>query len=274
MRDLTADERAIVAGGYWSDYEDDSWYSQRFALRDYYFGGGPRYYVDANGLETVVVNAPRDEPSPYGMQFFWSPSGAGYGNGGGGGETDKTPDVRDVTCIELKPKVADLKAMHQLAVDAAKSAPLTSKETPWGTVSQRAVEHGVLMYTLPGDPTVYPSERAIGTSTSIPNQEWYRVLNNMPAGAVIVGVWHSHPDALALPSGYVDYPAHGGDWQFMKNLWASRIGDSLFTWRVDPNAMLYITGADGKTYVYDKSDYNAQGGMASGSKSCPVNRNG
>jgi hypothetical protein len=208
---------------------------------------------------------------------------AGYHDDQGGGDsqdedtppdTDDTPDVRDVTCIDLKPGVTDLKAMHQLAVTVAKSAPLVSQTTPWGTFSQSAPEHGILMYKIPGDSAVYSSERAIGTNAAIPNDEWRRVIGNMPVGAVIVGVWHSHPDRLALPSGYFDYPKGGGDWQFMMNLWEGKIGSIPSLLRVDPNALLYITGKDGKTYVYDKSDYNRNGGMASGSKSCPVNKNG
>ena len=265
MRDLTADEREIVAGGWLVDEYEEENYNQ----------SGRRYGVTMINGEVIVSGKKKKMPIILPMLGFWDGGGTGSANGGGGGaDIDATPDVRDVNCIELKPNVADLKAMHQIAVDAAKNAPLVSQTTPWGTFSIRAVEHGVMMYTLPGDPKVYSSERAIGTPDYIPNDEWYRVLSKMPAGAVIVGLWHSHPDKLALPSGYYDHPTGGGDWQFMKNLWAGQIGDSLMPLRVDPNATLYITGADGKTYVYDKSDYNRQGGMASGSKSCPVNKNG
>jgi len=272
MRNLTAEEWMIVSGGHPSEQPNGEMQEvvvngQKIRFRDP-FSGVPWW-----------VNATYWASMPYGMR----PMGYHDDQGGGGEgsedegtppDTDDTPDVRDVTCIDLKPGVTDLKAMHQLAVTVAKSAPLVSQTTPWGTFSIRAVEHGVMMYTLPGDPKVYSSERAIGTPDYIPNDEWYRVLSKMPAGAVIVGLWHSHPDKLALPSGYYDHPTGGGDWQFMKNLWAGQIGDSLMPLRVDPNATLYITGADGKTYVYDKSDYNRQGGMASGSKSCPVNKDG
>ena len=82
MRELTADERDIVAGGWRSsDYLDDM-------------------------LDEVVAWGRRSPWADMPYFYFYNPGGAGSASGGGGGgEADNTPDVRDVTCIELKPKL-------------------------------------------------------------------------------------------------------------------------------------------------------------------------
>ena len=247
MRELTADERDIVAGGWRSsDYLDDM-------------------------LDEVVAWGRRSPWADMPYFYFYNPGGAGSASGGGGGgEADNTPDVRDVTCIELKPKVADLKAMHQLAVTVAALA--KGWDSTYKSMGLEPPEYGVLMYTLPGDSKVYASNAAVGEVHGIPNEQWREVLEKMPAGAVIVGVWHSHPGS-ALPSGFRD-SSGGGDWGFMKNLWDGKIGDWPVLLRVDSNALMYITDSAGKTYVFDKSDDNRDGGVASGSKACPVNRGG
>ena len=260
MRDLTADERAIVAGGWFVDEYEEENYNQ----------SGRRYGITMINGEVIVPG--KKMPIKLSMLGFWETGETGSANdgGGGGGETDNTPDVRDVTCIDLKPKVADLKAMHQLAVTVAALA--KGWDSTYKSMGLEPPEYAVLMYTLPGDSTVYASNRADGKVDEIPNEKWYDVLEKMPAGALIVGVWHSHPGS-ALPSGFRD-SSGGGDWGFMKNLWDGKIGEWPFTLRVDSNALMYITNNEGKTYVFDKSDYNRDGGVASGSNACPVNRGG
>lgn len=261
MRNLTAEEWVVVSGGHPSA-------------------------EPSRGLQEVVVNGQRHQyrdpfsEVPYWMYAsYWAhvPYGmrpAGYyedQGGGGGGENseDATPDVRDVGCIDLKPNVYDLKGLHQVAVSMAAYKAYTYDRFD-EMVGIQPKEAAVLMYTLPGDSTVYPSEMAKGNEAEIPNSEWDKVLGKMPAGAVIVGVWHSHP-ASALPSGYLDNK-NGGDWGFMSNLWQGKIGDWPVILKVDKNALMYITGKDGKTYVFDRSDYNRDGGVAPKGKTCFVNR--
>jgi hypothetical protein len=249
MRDLTADERAIVAGGYWSDYEDDSWYSQRFALRDYYFGGGPRYYVDANGLETVVVNASRDEASPYGMQFFWSPSGASSGNGGGGGEKSETP--RDTPCVTDKPtEHGNILDLHKGAIDLKVKAYEKYGSGDW--------EHVGIVWKMPGGDVRTTEPFTSFNREAINAGEMWKAINQIPDGAIILGLFHSQPDngkmsekdwnAHHLLFGNPDSPKMIGD----GNVLLSNTGRGI---TADPNGLSYVHDkSTGKIYVYDKSD--------------------
>lgn len=171
----------------------------------------------------------------------------------------------------MKPNIDDLKVLHQIAVSAAAYKAYTSD---WwdGFADTQPREAALLMYTLPGDSTVHQSEMAFGSIGEVPNAAWVEILKKMPAGAVIVGVWRSHPGS-ALPSGYLDHSG-GGDWGFMSNLWQGKIGDWPVLLKVDKNALMYITGKDGKTYVFDRSDYNRDGGVAPKGRACFVDRYG
>jgi hypothetical protein len=263
MRDLTADERAIVAGGYWSDYEDDSWYSQRFALRDYYYGGGLRYYVDANGLETVVVNASRDEPSPYGMQFFWSPSGASSGSGGGGGAEQETP--RDTPCVTDKPtKHANILDIHQAAINLK-----TSGHEKHGTAN---VEWMGLVWKMPGGGVNITETFSSWSDKEIRAEAVWKAIAKIPDGAIIVGALHSDPygSRMSAPDwnfynlvfGNPDSPKMIGEGSVL----LANIGRGI---TADPNGLSYVYDMKtGKIHVYDKSDFGSD------KEQCHVNQRG
>jgi hypothetical protein len=265
MRDLTADERAIVAGGYWSDYEDDSWdslRSQRLALRDYYYGGAPGFGIkietDANGLETVVVNASRIQ------MHFWSPSGVGNGGGGGGGgEEQETP--RDTPCVTDKPtKHANILDIHQAAINLK-----TSGHEKHGTAN---VEWMGLVWKMPGGGVNITETFSSWSDKEIRAEAVWKAIAKIPDGAIIVGALHSDPygSRMSAPDwnfynlvfGNPDSPKMIGEGSVL----LANIGRGI---TADPNGLSYVYDMKtGKIHVYDKSDFGSD------KEQCHVNQRG
>lgn len=256
MRELTADEREIVAGGWMVDeYEEgNDWYSQRFAWRDYYHGP-LRYYIDAKGRETVVAYGSRSES---GMPFFWNPTAPGSGNGGGGGG-DEQDTPRDTPCVTDKPtKHGNILDIHQAAIDLKEKMPYHHSLTPGVTY-----EYFGFIWKMPGG-SVQTTEPV---TSELPNavlaRDVWEALDSIPDGAIILGVFHSQPDNGRMS----DY-----DWTAHKVIFnnpdspsmIARPGSYVITESIgrgitaDPNGLSYVYDMKtGKIHVYDRSDMNS-----------------
>lgn len=257
MRDLTADERAIVAGGWFVDeYEEgNDWHSQRSAWRDYYFGGRPRYYIDANGRETVVAYASRSES---GMPFFWNPNAPALGNGGGGG--DDEPDTpRDTPCVTDKPaKHGNILDIHQAAIDLKEKIPETHSITPgekW--------EYFGVVWKLPGGAVQTTEPVTNGLPNEVRASAVWAALDSIPDGAIILGIFHSQPDNGRMSDD--DWAAHKVIFNnpespsMIARPYSYTITESIGRGiTADPNGLSYVYDMKtGKIHVYDRSDMNS-----------------
>lgn len=249
MRDLTAEEKAIVAGGYWSDYEEDNdWYSQRFAWRDYY--AGPRHYVDDNGRETVMAYGSRSAPDA-GVIVFFVPNGPGSGNGGGGGGGDEPDIPRDTPCVTDKPtKHGNILDIHQGAINLKAKA-----YNKYGTVD---VEDMGIIWKMPGGEVRTTDAFSSWSRTHITAETMWKAIGQIPDGAIILGLYHSQPDSGKMSE---------KDWNAHKLLFGNpdspmMIGEGLVLLApigrgitADPNGLSYVHDkSTGKIHVYDKSD--------------------
>lgn len=253
MRDLTADERAIVAGGWFVDeYEEgNDW--------QYHFRGRPRSYIDENGNETVMAYGSRDEPSPYpyGMQFFWSPSSSGSGSGGGGGDEQDTP--RDTPCVTDKPtKHGNILDIHQAAIDLKEKMPYHHSLTPG-----EKFEYFGVVWKLPGG-TVQTTEPVTnGLPNEVRASAVWEALDSIPDGAIILGIFHSQPDNGRMSDH--DWAAHkvifnnSDSPSMIGRPYSDTITESIGRGiTADPNGLSYVYDMKtGKIHVYDRSDMNS-----------------
>lgn len=204
-----------------------------------------------NGSE-ISVWGPDPEPEP---DWEWwnddSPSNdydpVYCGNGGGDGGGDSEPEANPTPCVEASPAGVSLQAMNNAALAASNAIAARDDEH---------FEYSSIIWSLNG---------TVGSTTPYTNGlpgevNWLGGLSQVPAGAVIVGIVHNHPDRGGatderIPSGGLN---GGDDWghynQLVDQDHAPNFGRGI---TADPNALLYIyTNKDHKTHVYDNTDKN------------------
>lgn len=190
--------------------------------------------------------------------------GGGAGGGGrnlqprqrgdGGGSDSGVPDAKDTPCVEttFATPGATTTAANNAAL-AASNAIAALNDENYEYSSMIYYKDGVISFTSPW------------TNNLVDQVNWVGgYLTSVPAGAVIVGVVHNHPDDPVMndtiPSG--SGSLNGDDW---------RRYDELVNWNanhdaahdfqngitVDTNLLLYIySNEDQQTHVYDNTDKN------------------
>ena len=187
---------------------------------------------------------------------YWDPTlpndpDPGYlGGGGGSGPGDPEPEANPTPCVETSPAGVSLQAMNNAALAASNAiAALDDEHFEYGSIIWSL--NGIVSWTTPY------------TQNSDHDVNWLGGLSEVPAGAVIVGIVHNHPDISnfvddRIPSGNLN---PGFDWPHYNQLvdqdHPPNFGRGI---TADPNALLYIyTNQDHKTHVYDNTDKNQDG---------------
>jgi hypothetical protein len=177
-----------------------------------------------------------------GWYFDWVPYTDGGSGGSGGGGTVQDPshqqieDANDNTCVHVAPAGVDINHLndmakylgHQLANLSA------ADDNEWGAFIYMA-SNGQL---YEGDPFTAGHHDDVNGATF-----------NLPAGAIIVGYIHTHPES------------DGEDERLLSGPDRSFIRDLISGGRADPNMVAYINTADdtvggAKTYAYDSQHRN------------------
>ena len=225
-------------------------------------GGGPENWVDANNNgvydagDSIVIT---------GSAFTRS----GAGGGGGGG------DWR-----ELQSDSATLTPTDPDELRAAEPLPTPCVETTFATPgvsltdANRAALAASNVIAQQNDETyeyssiIFFYNGQVGftepfTNRSPDHVDWLNaeILSNIPDGAVIVGVVHSHPDARetndTIPSNEGAQGGYTDDWMMYNQMVGMAVGTLPRGITVDSNMLLYIySDEDRKTHVYDKTDKN------------------
>lgn len=169
------------------------------------------------------------------------------GGGGGSGAGDPEPEANPTPCVETQPAGVSLQAMNNAAL-AASNAIAAGNDEHWEYSSIIWSLNGSIGWTSP-----YTDHSPNGVN-------WLGGLSEVPAGAVIVGIVHNHPDLYnyvddTIPSGLLN---PGDDWPHYNQLTDQghppNFGRGI---TADVNLLLYVyTNQDNKTHVYDNTDKN------------------
>lgn len=182
--------------------------------------------------------------------------GDGDGGGGESGGDSGEPSSDDPGCVEAAPSGAPLSDINAAAKAAATAM---QGKNDWNAYEYSAI--------------IYISNGLVGVTTpytdGLPDAvNWLGHLSEVPDGATIVGIVHSHPDHTAardtIPSGS-GYNS-GDDWDMYDRMIG--FGDNGLPRgiKVDENMLLYITSDEdgGKVHAYDNTDKNQT------TSSCPL----
>jgi hypothetical protein len=255
MRMLTNEELALVAGGNGSSdaYDNDGLGGNWYGYGTYGGGGGgsggsggfwywtfnqstPTYY-DSTGAIVVTGS------SGYWSYLDFSGGYSGAGIGGGGATAPTGPVAHVTSCVETSfASGADLQSANNAALEASNAiAALNDENQEYSSIVWQM--NGTIGWTAPYTNGSYGNVNLMGG------------LSQVPAGAVIIGIVHNHPDDATtpdtIPSGSGSYG--GQDWTAYDQIVAlTNLPNGI---SVDPNMLLYIySNEDHKTHVYDKTD--------------------
>jgi hypothetical protein len=177
--------------------------------------------------------------------------------GGGGGEEPETP--RDTPCVTDKPtKHGNILDIHQGAIDLKKEMP-----SPPHSLSGASYEYFGIIYKSP--------DGSVRTTVPVTSNESHFVrasavwtaIDDIPDGAIILGIWHSQPDSPTMSS---------YDWAAHKSIFNNPDSPSMIARKdsvsiteslgrgitADPNGLSYVYDMKtGKIHVYDKSDMDS-----------------
>jgi hypothetical protein len=249
MRDLTVDERSLVAGAGRRGISTDGW-------------GEP--------LPEVVVI---DKRPVYDPSWFVADLGGDFGGGGGedSGDEDTPPDKeepKDPKCVGSQPSGVSLSDMHKAAINL-KAAELAAGNSFY--------ENAALLYRIPGSSEIkftYP----IHTESESGVDSLRDAVKQLPDKAIIVGIYHSQPPREGVASKVMS-SGDWGAWGFIFNspenpmyrdgknaILPAMMGRGI---TADPNGLSYILDkSTGKIHVYDRTD------QGSDKPQCAINGTG
>jgi hypothetical protein len=235
MRELTADEREIVAGGWRSS----------------------DYLVDM--LDEVVAWGRRSPWADMPYFYFYNPGGAGSASGGGGGDGDEPDTPRDTPCVTDKPaKHGNILDIHQAAIDLKEKMPYHHSLTPG-----EKFEYFGVVWKLPGGSVQTTEPETSELRNAVRASAVWEALDSIPDGAIILGIFHSQPDNGRMSD---------DDWVAHKVIFNNPDSPSMIARpdsytitesigrgiTADPNGLSYVYDMKtGKIHVYDRSDMNS-----------------
>jgi len=149
--------------------------------------------------------------------------------------------ANETPCVEAAPNAISMPYINDAALAASQAIAQENDETFEYSSILWALD-GAVGWTTPWTDGLTDSVNLLGG------------LDQVPEGAVIVGIVHNHPDDPAMndriPSGAGSAP--GGDWAAYDEILGLSLPRGI---TVDQNMLLYIySNEDQKTHVYDKTD--------------------
>lgn len=255
MRALSNAELDLVAGGTASsDYYPGSsgeWYEGGGDGS----GGGTGIWIWNEVTASVSVDDGVPDSGPRGYWTYYSFDGGSGGTpdegyGGTGGPYEPAEEPNETPCVETTFATPGVTTHDANRAALAASNAIASEPNSWlyEYSSIVFVHNGVVGWTPP-----YTDNSEIGV-------RFLGGISGVPAGAVIIGIVHSHPDEPGvddtIPSGAGHTPVQGEDWYAYNTI--ANVSNLPNNITVDPNMLLWIyTNEDGgSTHVYDKTDKN------------------
>lgn len=182
-------------------------------------------------LDEIVVTHPG-----YDHDWSYDTEYDGYVPGGGG---SGLPTANETDCVSTTlASGADLQQVNNHALAGGNEI---------AALRDHAYEYSVIVWSLNGvvGHTTPHTDRNAGLVN------WLGNLDEVPTGAVIVGIVHNHPNLPGINDTIPSYH-DGGDWDQRDRLVEATLQRGI---TVDPNVLLYIqSNEDNKTRVYDKND--------------------
>jgi len=246
MRNLTAEEWVVVSGGHPSE------------------SGHEMQEVTVNGKRIRL----RDPFSSMPLWFasYWSHSPlkpAGYDYSDGGWDPNESPDengdipdtVRDVSCVTDKPTKHGYIDIFQAAIQLKEMMPFHHSVDP-----NKKFEYFGVVYKMPGGGVQVTIPETSSKEREIKPETVWKVLDTIPNGAIILGIFHSQPDSgIMSPTDWNAYKMFFNDPdspRFLGKPGSFAISDSIGRGiTADPNGLSFVYDMKtGKIHVYDKSD--------------------